>query len=67
VIDFPVPPARPGWYGVICFAGGGKTTKVPAYFDGQQWRDHPMFPWVRSALRFETADEAQAWLDCLPD
>ena len=67
LVDFIALPVEVGWYGVICLAGGGKTLKHAVYFDGAQWRESLMFPWFRSKEHFETARQAQAWLDSLAD
>ena len=67
LVDFTASPVEAGWYGVICLAGGGKTLRHAVYFDGSQWRESPMFPWFRSKEHFETARQAQSWLDDLPD
>jgi hypothetical protein len=62
VVDFQVPPAEHGWYGVICDAGSGIST-VAVYWTGQDWLDYPRLPWLRSRVPFETEEEAQAWLE----
>jgi hypothetical protein len=66
-VDFVALPVAAGWYGVICLAGRGKTLRHAVYFDGFQWRKPPMFAWFRSTEHFETAHQARAWLDNLPD
>ena len=67
LIDFQITPPAPGWYGVVCLAGGARTLRKAVYWTGREWKQHPVFPWFRSAFGFETADAAQAWLDALPD
>ena len=67
LVDFQVAPAESGWYGVICLAGAGKTRRLPLYWTGGDWQEYPTFPWFRSAKRFETAAEAQTWLEGLPE
>ena len=37
-VDFQVPPAGRGWYGVICDAGNDITT-VAVYWTGRDWLD----------------------------
>jgi hypothetical protein len=65
-VEFQEQPPEPGWYGVIHLAGGSTTRGVPLYWTGRDWKAYPTFPWFRSVRRFETADEAQRWLDALP-
>jgi hypothetical protein len=47
MVDFQVPPSEAGWYGMIRMASYGNARKVPVYWTGQEWRDHPepvLFP-----------------------
>jgi hypothetical protein len=62
LIDFQVPPAEPGWYGVICDAGNDVTT-VAVYWTGREWLDYPRLPWRRSGVPFDTEEEAEEWLE----
>jgi len=44
LIDFQITPPAPGWYGVVCLAGGARTLRKAVYWTGREWKQHPVFP-----------------------
>jgi hypothetical protein len=64
-VDFQIPPAAPGWYGVICGTGDGEAWTTTG--TGKQWSEHPTLAWLRSRFGFPTEEEARTWLVKQPD
>jgi hypothetical protein len=54
--DFQVPPAKPGWYGIISAAGGGA-----AFWSGRDWAPYPVLARTRSMQDFNTEAAALDW------
>ena len=66
-VDFQVPPASRGWYGVICGTGDGEAWTETVYWTGTEWSNHPTLALSRSRFGFPTEEEARAWLAKQPD
>jgi hypothetical protein len=46
--DFQVPPARPGWYGVVSGDAAGNTLHQAAFWNGSDWAKYPVRAYARS-------------------
>jgi hypothetical protein len=60
--DFQVPPAKPGWYGIISATGSSA-----AFWNGRDWAPHPVLARTRSMKVFNTEAAALAWAASQPD
>jgi hypothetical protein len=60
--DFQVPPAMPGWYGILSEAKSGA-----ARWDGSDWAEYPIRAYARSMRAFDTEEAALDWARSQPD
>jgi hypothetical protein len=59
--DFQIPPAGPGWYGVMGADAAGNLLHQAAYWDGNDWTKYPVRAYARSMGTFPTREAALAW------
>jgi hypothetical protein len=60
--DFQVPPAAPGWYGILTEAGS-----KAALWNGADWGEYPRRAYARSMKAFDTEEAALGWARSQPD
>jgi hypothetical protein len=54
--DFQVPPAIPGWYGIL-----SETGIKAALWNGTDWAEYPVRAYARSMKAFDTREAALDW------
>jgi hypothetical protein len=60
--DFQVPPASPGWYGVLT-----ETGSMVALWTGADWAEYPLRAYARSMKAFDAREAALGWARSQPD
>ena len=65
--DFQVPPAGPGWYGIIAGDAAGNVLHQAAFWNGSDWAKYPVRAYARSMGTFPTKEAALAWALAQPD
>jgi hypothetical protein len=65
--DFQVPPAGPGWYGIIAGDAAGNVLHQAAYWNGSDWVKYPVRAYARSIGTFPTKQAALDWALAQPD
>jgi hypothetical protein len=60
--DFQVPPAGPGWYGILT-----ETGSKAALWNGADWAEYPRRAYARSMKAFDTREAALDWARSQPD
>ena len=60
--DFQVPPAIPGWYGIL-----SETGIKAALWNGADWAEYPVRAYARSMKAFDTREAALDWATSQPD
>jgi hypothetical protein len=60
--DFQVPPAVPGWYGILT-----ETGSKAALWNGADWTEYPRRAYARSMKAFGTEEAALDWARSQPD
>jgi hypothetical protein len=65
--DFQVPPAGPGWYGIMSGDAAGNVLRQAAYWTGRDWAEYPARAYARSIGTFPTKEAALAWATSQPD
>jgi hypothetical protein len=60
--DFQVPPAVPGWYGILSEAESNA-----AFWNGTDWAEYPVRAYARSTKAFDTEEAALDWTRLQPD
>jgi hypothetical protein len=65
--DFQVPPAGPGWYGIIAGDAAGNVLHQAAFWNGSEWVEYPVRAYARSIGTFPTKQAALDWALAQPD
>jgi hypothetical protein len=60
--DFHVPPAVPGWYGILAEA-----ESKGAFWSGADWAEYPVRAYARSMKALDTEGAALDWARSQPD
>jgi hypothetical protein len=60
--DFHVPPAVPGWYGILAEA-----ESKAAFWSGADWAEYPVRAYARSMKAFDTEGATLDWARSQPD
>jgi hypothetical protein len=60
--DFQVPPAVPGWYGILT-----ETGSKAALWNGADWAEYPRRAYARLMKAFSTEEAALDWAQSQPD
>ena len=59
--DFQVPPALPGWHGIL-----SETGSKAAFWNGDDWAEYPVRAYARSMRAFDTEEAALDWARSQP-
>jgi hypothetical protein len=60
--DFQIPPAVPGWYGIVSGdAAAGNILHQAAFWNGGDWEKYPVRAYARSTAAFATGEAALEW------